>query len=213
MNNTDNNKDHGGRMYIIKAANAKVFITAVLMVVFIIGSIFSMGGCFKIYPQAERNAQEGNIDQEFNGEEPPPEGEPQPEGEPPQEEPPPGEPPKEELQPNEQHSDQEPPPEEPKPTQPKVSEQEIKERCFHAAQYQIENHSIYKNVVFNTKFDENFMNKVTGFDYKYECGIEFTALDTNVNKNGWFVWTFVVGYDPKADSCYVETGAMQTSKY
>jgi hypothetical protein len=187
-----------------------VFVAAMLLT--------GLAGCFKVYPEPEQIVQENN----FEGEEPPP-GEPQPEGEPPHEEQPPEEPPHEEEPPGdvqpgqepktEEPKQEEPKKEEPKTAQPKISEQEIKKRCFNAAQYQIENNSIYKNVVFATKFDENFMNKVTGFDYKYECGIEFNALDTNVNKNGWFVWTFVVSYDVQANNCYVETGAMQTEKY
>ena len=206
-----------------KHSNSKITAKPVLLlrkfllvslVVFVAAMLLTgLAGCFKVYPEPEQIVQENN----FEGEEPPP-GEPQPEGEPPHEEPGPEEPPHEEeppgdVQPKEEQKPEEPKKEEPKTAQPKISEQEIKKRCFNAAQYQIEHNSIYNNVVFATKFDENFMNKVTGFDYKYECGIEFNALDTNANKNGWFVWTFVVSYDPQANNCYVETGAMQTAKY
>ena len=122
--------------------------------------------------------------EESPGEEPPPEGEP---------------------------GHEESPGEEPKQEEPKkISEQEIKERCFHRAQYEIESHSIYTKVVFDTGYDDNFINKVTGYEYTYECGIEFNAWDGNAKSNGHFIWTFVVRYDPESDSCVVEGGTKQS---
>lgn len=179
-----------------------ILLTIVLLVSLLLVLNLSLTGCIRVYPDSERAEGEPPP-----GEEPPPEEEFHNE-----EEPPPGE---------EPHNEEEPPPEpgdDPgqqnnNQQQSNLSEEEIKRRVFNAAQYEIEHNSIYKNVVFDTEYDPNFMNKVTGFDYKYECGLEFEALDTNVNKQGRFVWVFVVSYDPGSDKCFVETGSMQNEYF
>ena len=165
----------------------KIIISAAIIVSVLLFS-FSLSGCFKVYTEPKGTVEEGPDFQE----EPPPE-------EHHEEEPPP-----------EDHHEEEPPPEK---QQNSLSEEDIKRKAFNAAQYQIENNSIYKDVVFNTAYDPHFINKVTGYDNKFECGIEFTALDTNVNKKGNFVWVFVVSYNPDNESCYVETGSMQSEMF
>ena len=167
-------------------------IKIILVLLFSLCFVFSMTfmGCIKVYPEGKKGEEaEMGQEEEFIAEEPL------------EEEPPP-----------EEHFDEEPPPEEEPPQQEpqKIPEQEVKERCFHKAQNEIEDHSIYKNVVFDTEYDDNFVAKVKGQEYTYKCGIEFSAFDTNVNKDGHFVWEFVVRYDPNSDSCVVEGGNMQS---
>jgi len=195
----------------------KIFIAFSLVLALTVMLSLCMYGCIRVYPGQENVAEGENFEEpppeehfEEHGEEPPPEEHHEEHGE----EPPP-----------EEHHEEEPPPEEPPPEEPdpgnnnqqnnnnqqsNLSEDEIKRRVFNAAQYEIEHNSIYKNVVFNTDYDPNFLNKTTGYEYTYECGIEFEALDTNVNKQGKFVWVFVVRYDPGKDRCYVESGTMQS---
>jgi hypothetical protein len=175
------------RKYFLERRNmhkSKIILLLAALMTFSIVMGLGFVGCLKVYPESERVGEEPPPEEEHRGEEPPPEEEPEPSG---------GQ--------NSQNNNQQ---------QSNLSEEEIKRRVFNAAQYEIEHNSIYQNVVFDTKYDPNFMNKVTGYDYKYECGLEFEALDTNVGKQGKFVWIFVVSYDPDTDKCYVETGSMQS---
>lgn len=196
--------------------NIKIIKYLIPVLAFIFAFSFCLTGCFKVYPggQEEVAMQEHPPEEHF--EERP--DEPQPEEH--FEEPPPGEEhPEEHMEepPPEEHPEEHPP-EEPKqhqeqPESKKVPENEVKERCFHAAQYEIENHSIYSNVTFKTAYDDKCINKVTGRDYCYECTIEFLGTDTNLNKDGHFIWTFVVSYDQNSNNCNVETGAKQSESF
>ncbi|MGM0367836.1 MAG: protease inhibitor I42 family protein [Actinomycetota bacterium] len=94
-----------------------------------------------------------------------------------------------------------------------IPELDTEEKCITAAQEEIEKNPMYEEVVFKNPFSSESISKVKGKQNLYECIIKFEAWNKEKEKQGHFVWVFIVEYKPDADECVIHSSKKEVENY